>query len=302
VNPEDAVAAASGSGGAVRVGVGPAGIPAVAKPGDGRRFLDFACRVEELGYAALCVGDHLDRRGAPLSLLAVAAGVTQRLTLATHVLCNEFRNPAVLAHEARTIQLLSEGRLELGLGTGWLEKDFEIAGLVQRPFGERLERLAETVSVVRSLGELAPPVVVGGGGPRMLTAAGVLADIVTLNVPLGKPKSIGQVGLGAGVLSAFEQRLAIVRGARSDRDGPVTLHVFVHDVHLGPQWHDQAAAAAQAAGLGLVDYLASPHVLAGDDDLVVARLLELRTRYGIGYVSIPGTVLELFAPILSRLR
>jgi probable F420-dependent oxidoreductase len=281
--------------------VGPAGLPPVADPGDGPRFLDFARRAEALGYSSLCVGDHLDHRGAPLPLLAAAAAVTHRLTLAAHVLCGEFRNPAVLALEARTLQVVSGGRLELGLGTGWLEKDFVTAGIPLRPFGERLERLARTVEAVRSAGGPAPPIVIGGGGPRMLGAAGALADIVTLNVPLGRPKDIGQVGVAAGGREVFEERVRLVRKAAAESGRSVSLHIYVHHVHLGPQWQDEAAAGASAAGLAAADYLASPHVLAGDQDRVAQRLHELDRLYGIRYFSIPGSAAERFAPVLDGL-
>ena len=172
----------------IRVGLGPAGLPAMRGAGDRGRFVDYVRRAEQLGYASICAGDHLDDRGAPLALLAAAAVATDRITLATHVICNEWRNPAVLAQEARTVQVLSDGRLELGLGLGWLERDFETAGLAMAPFATRLDRLRATVERVRATSGArdlaAPTIVLGGGGPSMLRAAAGLADIVTLNIPL----------------------------------------------------------------------------------------------------------------------
>jgi probable F420-dependent oxidoreductase len=282
------------TGNGLRIGVGPAGVP-----GGGRRFIEFAQRAEALGFAALCVGDHVGRQGAPLPLLAAAAAVTQQLTLATHVLCNEFRNPVLLAQEARTIHRLSDGRLELGLGVGWLEQDFVTAGLPLRPFGERLEHLQKTVEIIRSDDELTPPIVIGGGGPRMLTVAGALADIVTLNIPLGSPASIRQVGLAEGAQDAFEQRLAVVRSSASERGRSVALHVYVHQVHLGPSWRDEAATAAAATGLSVDEYVASPHVLAGDVGRVADCLRDRQARYGIDYLSVPGSIVDEFADVLA---
>jgi probable F420-dependent oxidoreductase len=286
----------------VRVGVGPAGIPLLRAAEDGTRVIRFARRAEELGYAALCVGDHLDERAAPMTLLAAAACATSRITLAAHVLCNEFRNPVVLAHEARTIHLLSGERLELGVGVGWLEEDFAAAGIPLASFGDRLGRIERTVAVLRSTPAVSSvPLVIGGGGPRMLAAAARLADIVTLNIPLRRPKAISQVGIAQGVREAFERRLAIVREAALAAGRSPGLHLYVHDVHLGPGWHANAAAAAVRNGLPLEEYLASPHVLAGDQAQVVAAILSRQARYGLRYFSVPGSVMEEFAEVLPAL-
>jgi probable F420-dependent oxidoreductase len=259
-------------------------------------------RAEELGYAALCVGDHLDGRGAPVALLAAAASVTDRITLAAHVLCNEFRNPVVLAQEARTVQLISSGRLELGLGAGWLEKDFAAAGVTMSGFGERLRRIERTVAVMRS-GAVSStvPLVLGGGGRQMLTAAARLADIVSVNIPLGRRRTVQQAGLGQGIREAFESRLAVVRESARAAGRSVSLHVYVHDVHLGPHWRDSAAAGAARSGLSLADYLTSPHVLAGDHAQVAETVFDRQARYGLHYFSIPGSAMEEFGEVLHVL-
>jgi len=286
----------------LRVGVGPAGIPPLSAEGDGARAIRFTRRAEELGYAALCVGDHLDGRGAPIALLAAAASVTDRITLAAHVLCNEFRNPVVLAQEARTVQLISSGRLELGLGTGWLEKDFAAAGVAMSGFGERLRRLERTVAVMRS-GAVSStvPLVLGGGGRQMLTAAARLADIVSVNIPLGRPRTVKQVGIGQGVREAFESRLTVVRESARAAGRSVSLHVYVHEVHLGPHWRDSATAGAARNGLSLEDYVTSPHVLAGDHAQIAETVLDREARYGLHYFSIPGSALEEFGEVLHVL-
>jgi probable F420-dependent oxidoreductase len=237
-----------------------------------------------------------------MALLAAAAAVTSRITLAAHVLCNEFRNPVVLAQEARTVQLISGERLELGLGAGWLEKDFAAAGIALAGFADRLGRIEHTVAVLRS-GTVGPtvPLVLGGGGPRMLRAAARLADIVTLNIPLGRPKAVSEIGIAGGVKEAFESRLAVVRETALAEGRSVSLHVYVHDVHLGPRWRTSAAAAAARNGLTLEDYLASPHVLAGDQAQVVKTVLHRQAQYGLRYFSIPGSAMEEFSGVLRSL-
>ena len=287
----------------IRVGLGPAGLPAMRGAGDRGRFVDYVRRAEQLGYASICAGDHLDDRGAPLALLAAAAVATDRITLATHVICNEWRNPAVLAQEARTVQVLSDGRLELGLGLGWLERDFETAGLAMAPFATRLDRLRATVERVRATSGArdlaAPTIVLGGGGPSMLRAAAGLADIVTLNIPLRSNAGLAANTVAQGTLTAFTDRLRLVRDAATAAQRDVALHVYVHNVHLGPGWRDEVAEAAGRLGLTEDDYAGSPHVLAGDAEAIAATIRERRDELGIGYLSISGSHLEEFQPVLA---
>jgi probable F420-dependent oxidoreductase len=290
----------------MRVGVGPAGVPAMRRSGDRDAFVAFVRRAEELGYASVCVGDHLDDRGAPLLLLMAAAIETRELTLATHVLCNELRNPAVLAHEARTLQVISEGRFELGLGTGWLEKDFDAAGVEMAPFRERLARLEATVGRIRASGAgqdlPVPPIVLGGGGDAMLSTAARLADIVTINIPLRSGAGLASNTVASGTREAFERRVAVIRDAAKAAERQVELHVYVHNIHFGPRWRAEAEDAATRIGLDIDDYLASPHVLAGDVDEIVATVLARRDDLDIGYFSIPGSCLDDFAGVVARLR
>jgi probable F420-dependent oxidoreductase len=290
---------------AIRVGVGPAGVPAIRSAADTERFVELARRAERLGFSSICVGDHLDDRGAPLLLLTVAAMRTQRITLAAHVLNNELRNVAVVAQEARTVQAISGGRLELGLGAGWLERDFHRAGIEMAPFSRRLRRLEQTVEALRgSLGGSdlpIPRIVLGGGGPSMLAAAARHADIVTINIPLRSGAGLGANTVAQGTRSAFGARVATVRDAAAAAGRAVEIHVYVHDVHVGPDWEPQAVAAAAHVGLAFDDYVASPHVLAGDVASVAATARARRDELGIGYFSIPGSALETFAPVLEGL-
>jgi probable F420-dependent oxidoreductase len=289
----------------LRVGIGPAGIPPMTGPDDRDSFVRFVSRAELLGYDALCVGDHLDDRGAPLALLAAAAMCTERITLATHVLCNELRNVAVLAQEARTVQALSRGRLELGLGVGWLQRDFEDAGVEMAPFRERLDRLEAAVERLRNDaagGVPAPAIVIGGGGPAMLAAAARLADIVTVNIPLRGGARLADNTVASGTRAQFEQRLQLVRDAASARARTVEMHVYVHQVHTGPRWLDDARAAADRIGLEVDDYLESPHVLAGDVDRLIAAVTGRARELGVRYFSVPGSSMEALAPVLEAVR
>jgi probable F420-dependent oxidoreductase len=290
----------------VRVGLGPAGVPAIRELDDRSRFVDFVRKAEALGYASVCVGDHLDERGAPLALLAAAAMESTMLTLAVHVLNAELRNAAVLAQEARTVQVLSAGRLELGLGAGWLQRDFDVAGIAMAPFEARLAKLAAVIAQVRSSAGgsniAAPTLVVGGGGPRMLAFAARHADIVTVNIPLRGASGLATNTVASGTRPAFEQRITRVRDAAAAAGRAVELHAYVHNVHLGPGWEGEATLAAERIGLSLGDYVGSPHVLAGEPDDVAATVRRRHAELGLAYFSIPGAAAEPFAEVLRRLE
>ena len=290
---------------AFRVGLGPAGIPPMRRSADRDRFVAFVRRAEDLGYASVCVGDHLDDRGAPLLLLTAAAMETRRIALATHVLCNELRNAAVVAQEARTLQVISGGRLELGLGTGWLEADFEAAGVEMQPFGDRLARLEAAVERIRALSAnpdvARPPIVIGGGGRQMLAASARLADIVTLNIPLRSGAGLASNTITSGTRASFDERVRLVGDSATASGRAVALHVYVHAVHTGDGWRDAASDAADRLEMPFDAYVGSPHVLAGDVDQIVSTVSARREELGIGYFSVPASSLDELAAVVTRL-
>ena len=120
-----------------------------AAPRPAAEWREVGRRAEDLGFSALSVSDHLDAEMAPLIALAVTAEATRRLRLTTLVLANDFRHPAFLAKQASTLDLLSDGRLELGIGAGWKTTDYEQSGMRLDSPGVRIARLAEAVTVIR---------------------------------------------------------------------------------------------------------------------------------------------------------
>ena len=181
----------------------------------GHEWREKCRRVEALGYDTLAVADHFPRGLGPFVALATAAAVTDRIRVGAFVFANDFRHPAVLAKEAATLDLLSDGRLEVGIGAGWLRSEYEATGIPFDRAGVRIDRLAEAVSLIKRLWtedsvtfqgrfyqatDLSilprpvqaphPPVMVGGGGQRILSLAARHADIVALNpraTPEGTP-------------------------------------------------------------------------------------------------------------------
>lgn len=293
--------------------------------GSGREWLDLARRAEDLGYSTLTMPDHFDDQLAIGPALGAAAAVTTSLRLGTLVYGVDYRHPVVLAKESATLDLLSDGRLELGLGAGWMTADYEQAGLpLDRP-GVRIDRMVEHLAVVRGLwtGEPVdhrgahytvqgisgfpvpvqrpgPPVLIGGGGPRMLATAGRHADIVGINFHLGG----GAIGpeLGADATAArVDEKLGFVRDGAGQRFDDVELHLRVFVAAITDDRRGLAEAMADGFGLTVDEALESPYALAGTVDQVCETLVARRERWGFSYVAVGPEAMEDFAPVVARL-
>lgn len=303
------------------------GIQASALPGgtDAAGWRALARRVEDLGYATLTVADHLDDQLAPMPALMAVADATTTLRIGTLVSNNDFRHPVVLAKELATVDLLSGGRLEAGIGAGWESGDYTSSGMVLDPPGLRIERLAEAVDVITGLwgdGPVdhqgthyqvtgldgrpkphqrpGPPLLLGGGGRRMLSLAGARADIVGLNVSLAKGVIDADAGPDA-TADATLRKLAWVAAAAGDRWAAIELQVRVHLAMITDDRTGAADMLAGGFGLTPADALASPHALVGTVEEVVDDLVERRARYGISYVGLSVDAVDAFAPVVARL-
>ena len=286
---------------------------------------DQARRAEELGYSCMVMTDHLDERNGPLVTITTAALATTSLRVGTLVLCNDYRHPAVLAKELATLDRVSDGRLEVGLGAGWMTTDYEQAGLPKDRPGIRIERLSEAVTVlegcfgdgpfdfagnhytVRGLNGAPkpvqrprPPLLMAGGGPRMLTLAAQRADIVAVNVNLRTGVMDERVAADA-TAEATEEKVAIVRDAAGDRFGDIELSVGVFIAAIVEDRHDFAAALAPGFGISVEQALGSPHALFGTVEECIATLEERRERWGVSYVTIPAEAAVEFAPVIDHL-
>ena len=243
---------------------------------------ELARKVEDLGYGTLTVADHLDDAPAPIPALMAAADATSTLRVGTMVLANDYRHPVVVAKEAATIDVLSEGRFELGLGAGWSSEDYAAAGLrLDRP-GVRIARLAEAIEVVRALWRpepvtfdgdhyrvtaLAgrplphrpggPPIVTGGGGERILRLAARTADVVALNVNL-EAGVIDERAFPDGVPDATDRKLGWLRDTAGDRFDELELQVRIHLALVTDDRAGTLAELAPAFGLTAADAAATP--------------------------------------------
>lgn len=293
-------------------------------PADQAGWRAHARKVEDLGWSVLTVADHFDEGMAPIPALTAAADATSVLQLGTMVLANDYRHPVVVAKEAATLDLLSTGRFELGLGAGWTTTDYEQAGIpLERP-GVRIARLSEAIDVVRGLwgdGPLTfagdhyritgmdglpkptapgPRIVVGGGGERLLRLAGAKADVVGVNVNLAAGV-IDERAFPDGVPDATDRKLSWIREAAGPRFDDLELQVRVH---LAMVTDDRAGVLEQlspAFGLTPEEAAETPHALIGTVEEICDQLLERRERWGITYLSLSQDQLEPFAPVIARL-
>ncbi len=278
---------------------------------------ELALKAEALGYTSLSIPDHFGRQIAPGPALAVAASVTTRLRLAPLVWCNDFRHPVVLAKEVASLDVLSGGRVELGLGAGWMQSDYQHSGLRMDSARVRIERMAEALRVLRGL--LGPercrfsgqyyqvdmdglpkpvqdrvPIFIGGGGRKMLTLAATEADIVGINVDLrhGEYKDLAP----NFAASACDEKVGWVRAVGRE----VVLNMLVGSTFVGNREQGlERFSREMETPLEIVRD--SPHVLSGSVEELVDTLLQRRERWGFSYIVVREDVLEDFAPVVARL-
>ncbi|MGA9489935.1 MAG: TIGR03621 family F420-dependent LLM class oxidoreductase [Mycobacterium sp.] len=283
---------------------------------------DQARMAEDLGYSTLYIPDHLDDQFGPLVATTVAAEATSTLHVGPVVLNNDLRHPVVLAKEIATLGLAAEGRIEVGLGAGWLRTDYEQAGIEFDEPAVRVDRLAESLAVMKTLWSegkatsagthytvqdarceprpASPPrVIVGGGSRRILTVAAQHADTVGVNTSLASGEKGGDLA-GQGTFDHFDRCLAWVREGAGDRFDSIELQIVAFATRVVAS---SRAAARTATMLGLPgeDALELPIVLIGTEDELCERLLKRRERWGFTNIVVPGEAMESFAPVVARL-
>jgi probable F420-dependent oxidoreductase len=290
-------------------------------------FREKARQAEALGYSTLFVPDHfIDHPLAPMPAMATAAAVTDTLRVGSLVLGNDYKHPVVLAREAATLDLLSGGRLELGLGAGWMTADYEKAGLeLDRP-AVRIDRLEESVAVVKGLmadGAFSfrgkhytvteldgqpkpvqqphPPFIIGGGGPKVLALAAREATIVGINANLRGGVAISDDAARSMTGAATDEKIARLRAVAGDRFDDLELQSFVGFTNFTDDRTSLAEMMAGAFGVSPEEALETPVVLAGTLGQMIEDLQARRERWQMSYVVVGVDVMEEFAPAVAKL-
>jgi len=298
----------------------------------GAAWRDQARKAEDLGYSSLHVADHyVDTASnggqmlACVPAIAAAAAVTETLRVGARVFCIDYHHPVVLAKTAATLDLLSDGRLEFGLGAGWVASEYEAMGLRMDPAGVRIRRLADYVDFAKAFfaGEMldvessaasargfrgeplpaqqpCPPIMIGGGGRKVLTLAGRVADIVSFNFNNAEGK-VGANSVRTSSAALMDERVSWVREGAGDRFADIELEVGGYFLAITDDALGTAAKFAAPFGLTAEEMLEHPNALIGSIDAICDRLVERRERYGISYVMVSTRSTEAFAPVVSRL-
>ena len=297
----------------------------VSKETTAKGWAELARRTEAAGYEVLTMPDHFTDQLAPIPALMAAASATTTLRVGALVFDNDYKHPVVLAKELATIDLLSDGRLDIGLGAGWMISDYEEAGIPYDSPKVRIDRFIEGVAVIR--GAMAegsfsfsgdhytitnyngqpkpmqarPPLLIGGGGKRVLSYAAREADIIGINGTM-TAGVVGPEALSTMTAESVDEKVAIVAAAGAHRINDIEMNIRTFFVKVT---NDRAATVAGISSMfgvskDMID--ASPFALIGSVEECIEQLLERRERWGFSYTIVGAENIDECAPIVAALR
>ena len=297
----------------------------VSKETTAKEWAELARRTEAAGYEVLTMPDHFTDQLAPIPALMAAASATTTLRVGALVFDNDYKHPVILAKELATIDLLSEGRLEIGLGAGWMISDYEEAGIPYDSPKVRIDRFIEGVAVIR--GAMAdgsfsfsgdhytitnyngqpkpvqarPPLLIGGGGKRVLSYAAREADIIGINGTM-TAGVVGPEALSTMTAESVDEKVAIVAAAGAHRINDIEMNIRTFFVKVT---NDRAATVDGISSMfgvskDMID--ASPFALIGSVEECIEQLLERRERWGFSYTIVGAENIDECAPIVAALR
>jgi probable F420-dependent oxidoreductase len=301
-------------------------------------WFDTVRRAEGTGYSTLFSSDHYfgpgsisDATGhrpvdlAPLTSIAMAAARTSSLRVGCRVFACDFHHPVVLAKEMATLDMLSDGRLEVGLGAGWVREEYDGLGVPMASPGLRIAKLAEYVGVLRAhwagehmevdgehvhvpgfagrplpVQQPGPPIMIGGGAPRILGVAGRLADIVSINFNNASGK-LGSASVMSSGANETANKIGWVRDGAGERFDAIELEIGAYFVAVGDGAASQLDAMAGRFGVTPEEFASHPHALFGTVAQICDTLAERRERYGVSYITVAQRHLDEFAPVVAAL-
>ena len=295
-----------------------------------------AKKAEDSGFSAFHLADHylgpgpaLDAASHPVQNIAAvpaimaAASATNSIKVGCRVFCTSYRPAGVLAKEAMTIDFLTEGRLELGLGAGWVTSEYEALGIPFDPPGKRITRLEETIAVVKAhmKGEdlnfngdqvkasgyqglpASPsgkvPLMIGGGAPRVLGIAGREADIVSINYNNSSGHLAGS--RETDTAEATLKKIEWIKEGAGNRFNDIELEVGAYLTIVTDNQTETAKSFTDMLGMSVEEVLSFPHALIGSVDYICEELEKRRELFGITYISFPDSAAESAIPIVEKL-
>jgi len=294
--------------------------------GSRQEWVDLARQVEANGYSTLTMPDHFSDQLAPVPALQCAADATSTLRLGALVYDNDYKHPVVLAKELATMDVLSDGRVEIGLGAGWMATDYEQSGIPYDPPGVRVSRFIEGLAVIKgALGDgpfsfhgdhytitdydgapqpvqSPPPVLIGGGGPRVLGFAAREADIVGINGTMTSG-AVDASTFDSMTAGAVDDKVAVVRTAATaaGRLDDIEMNIRAFMVFITDDVDQALNALAEFTGAPTEVIADSPFALVGPVDRIIDELRERRERWGFSYVIVGQNDVEVFAPVVAAL-
>lgn len=287
-------------------------------------WLEKIRKAEDLGFSTIAMPDHFgDQLGPVPALMAVAEN--SNLRVGTLVLDNDYKHPVVRAKELATIDLLSEGRLELGIGAGWMRTDYEQSGIAYDPPSVRVDRFEEALKVLKGafadgpfslhgrhytitnyegfpkpVQKPHPPILIGAGGKRMLSIAAREADIIGINPNLAAGEISVEVGKD-GTAERADRKIEWVKQAAGDRFDDIELNSLVLIGIITDNRLEQAGNFAPMFGLTAEEGLEVPNALVGTVDQICEDLLARRERFHLSYWTLSEGLIDSFAPVVEKM-
>lgn len=298
----------------------------LASAGSAAEWAELAREAEDLGYSTLFIPDHFGDQLAPGPALAAAASATTALRVGTLVLDNDYRHPVVTAKEMATLDVLSGGRLELGLGAGWMASDYDQSGIPMDEAAVRIDRLEEGLAVLRGLfapgpfdfagkhyaiagldgmpkplQDPSPPFLIGGGGPRVLRLAARQADIVGIN-PAVRSGRVDGAAARDGAAEVTDRKLAWVREAAGNRYPDLEINMLIFVCAVTDARPATLEATAPLFGMTPDQVAEYPHAWVGSAEEIAADLEAGRERWDASYLVVQGVeAMRAAAPVVARL-
>jgi len=297
-------------------------------PIEGMSWTDTAKFAEQQGYSSLLVPDHFHGQYGPMTALAAAAAVTTELKVGALVFGNDYRHPIMLAKEMATLDHIAEGRVEFGIGAGWMRTDYDQTGMTYDRPGLRIERMVESLQIIKRCWQEGsfdfagehyqidgydglplpytpggPPVIIGGGGPRMLGVAAEHADIVAITANL-RAGEVGADAISDSMPEAYDAKLARVGEVLGARLDDTEINSLAMNTTITDDRDGALEFFAGMFGAPKEHVAQTPALIVGSVDEIVETLQERRDRWGFNYVVVQqngGQGLERFNEVISTL-